>query len=72
MLLTVEESVRRSEMKGEPFPDPPEILSQRLAYYRDLIPRVPFHVLDGSQPIATLFNRILTHMAQVQRRQRDV
>ena len=25
MLLTVEESVRRSEMKGEPFPDPPDV-----------------------------------------------
>jgi dTMP kinase len=66
MLLTVEESVRRSEIKGEPFPDPPEVLRQRLAYYQDLIPQVPFHVLDGSQPIATLFNRILTDLAQVQ------
>jgi len=72
MLLTVEESMRRSAMKGEPFPDPPEVLSQRLAYYQDLIPRVPFHVLDGSQPIATLFNLILTHLAQVQRHPRDV
>jgi dTMP kinase len=67
MLLTVEESVRRSAMKGEPFPDPPEVLRQRLAYYQDLIPRVPFHVLDGSQPITTLFNQILIHLAQVHR-----
>ena len=67
MLLTVEESVRRSEMKGEPFPDPPEVLRQRLAYYQDLVPRVPFHVLDGSQPIPALFNQILTILTQVQR-----
>ena len=72
MLLTVEESVRRSEMKGEPFPDPPEVLRQRLACYQDLISRVPFHVLDGSQPIMTLFNQILTHLAQVHHDQRTV
>jgi thymidylate kinase len=72
MLLSVEESVRRSEMKGEPFPDSPEVLRQRLAYYQDLIPRVPCHVLDGSQPIATLFKRILTDLAQVDRDQRTV
>ena len=70
MLLTVEESVRRSEIKGEPFPDPPEVLRQRLACYQDLTSRVQFHVLDGSQPITTLFNQILSHLAQVQRHQR--
>ena len=72
MLVTVEESVRRSEMKGEPFPDAPDSLRQRLACYQDLVPRVPFQVLDGSQPITTLFNRILTHLAQVHRDQRTV
>ncbi|HZK14320.1 MAG TPA: hypothetical protein VFC55_07360 [Desulfobaccales bacterium] len=72
MLLTVEESVRRSEIKGEPFPDSPEVLRQRLAYYQDLIHRVPFHVLDGSQPIMTLFNRILIDLAQVHHDQRTV
>ena len=72
MLLTVEESVRRSKMKGEPFPDPPEVLRQRLACYQDLIPRVPFHVLDGSQPIAALFNQILIDLAQVRRDQKTV
>jgi thymidylate kinase len=69
MLISVEESVRRSEMKGEPFPDPPEVLRQRLACYQELIPRVPFQVLDGSQPITTLFNQILIDLAQVHRDQ---
>jgi thymidylate kinase len=72
MLLTVEESRRRSEIKGEPFPDSPDSLRQRLACYQDLIPRVPFHVLDGSQPIMTLFNQILIDLAQVPRHQRTV
>ncbi len=72
MLLSVEESVRRSEIKGEPFPDLVEVLRQRLAYYQDLIPRVPFHVLHGSQPIVTLFNQILTDLAPVHRDQRTV
>jgi thymidylate kinase len=70
MLLNVEESRRRSAIKGEPFPDSPDSLRQRLSYYQDLIPRLPFHVLDGSQPIATLFNQILTDLAQVDRDQR--
>jgi len=70
MLLSVEESQRRSEIKAEPFPDPPEVLEQRLACYRGLIPRVPFHILDGSQPIETLFNRVLIHLAPVFRGQR--
>jgi thymidylate kinase len=69
MLLSVEESVRRSAMKGEPFPDTPDSLRQRLAYYQDLIPRVPFHVLDGSQAITTLSNQILTDLARVDRDQ---
>jgi thymidylate kinase len=72
MLLTVEESVRRSEIKGEPFPDAPDVLGQRLACYQDLILRVPFRVLDGSQPIMTLFNQILIHLAQAPRHQRTV
>jgi hypothetical protein len=59
-------------MKGEPFPDPPEVLRQRLAYYQDLIQRVPFHVLDGSQPITTLFRQILIDLAQVHPNQRNV
>jgi thymidylate kinase len=72
MLISVEDSVRRSEMKGEPFPDPPESLRQRLACYQDLSPRFPFHVLDGSQPVTTLFNQILSHLARVHGDQRTV
>jgi thymidylate kinase len=72
MLLSVAESQRRSAIKGEPFPDAPEVLERRLAYYKDLIPRVPFHVLDGSQPITTVFNQILTALAPVNRGQRTV
>jgi thymidylate kinase len=69
MLLSVEESRRRSKMKGEPFPDSPDMLRQRLACYQNLIPRVPFQVLDGSQPIAALFNQIRTGLAPMQRGQ---
>jgi thymidylate kinase len=72
MLLSVEESQRRSEMKGEPFPDAPEVIRQRLACYQELIPRVPFHVLDGCQPITALFNQILIDLAQVLLGQRTV
>ena len=34
LLIPVEESQRRSQLKDEPFPDSPEVLAQRLAAYR--------------------------------------
>lgn len=36
-LINVEESIKRSKQKFEPFPDPPEILTKRLQFYKNYI-----------------------------------
>lgn len=54
LLVPVEESLRRSDAKGEPFRDPPEVLAQRLAAYRSLAAGDPWRVLDGRRPAGEL------------------
>lgn len=54
LLVPVEESVRRSDAKGEPFRDPPEVLAQRLAQYQALAQDGCWHVIDGRRPIPEL------------------
>jgi thymidylate kinase len=54
MLVPVEESLRRSDIKGEPFRDSPEILEKRLAQYQGLSQEVSWHVLDGCRSEADL------------------
>jgi dTMP kinase len=61
LLVPVAESVRRSDNKGEPFRDSPEVLAQRLAQYRALAAEHDdWHVLDGRRPISELAAEILT------------
>ncbi|HRW97899.1 MAG TPA: hypothetical protein P5280_00345, partial [Cyclobacteriaceae bacterium] len=47
LLIPVEESVRRSKLKFEPFPDAPEVLARRLEMYRQFIEDGYGHELDG-------------------------
>jgi dTMP kinase len=55
LLVPVEESVRRSDVKGEPFRDTFEVLAQRLAHYQALADETgAWHVLDGQRPIDEL------------------
>ncbi len=54
LLIPVEESVKRSDVKGEPFRDPPEVLAQRLEQYRRLAGEGHWHVLDGRRSIEDL------------------
>lgn len=51
LLIPVAESLRRSQMKDEPFPDAPEVLAQRLAQYEALAKQGYWQVLDGRLPI---------------------
>lgn len=51
LLVPVEESVHRSDVKGEPFRDAPEVLAQRLAHYQALADETgAWHGLDGQRP----------------------
>lgn len=58
LLIPVEESMRRSDIKGEPFRDPPEVLAKRLAQYQSLATNVPWQVLDGRQSVSDLAREI--------------
>jgi len=61
LLVSVEESVRRSDVKGEPFRDAPEVLAQRLVQYQSLADETGvWHVLDGQRPIDALAAEIAT------------
>jgi thymidylate kinase len=50
LLVPVEESLRRSQQKNEPFPDPPQVLAQRLSAYRQMADAPEWTVIDGCQP----------------------
>ncbi len=63
LLISVEESLRRSKQKNEPFPDLPQILEQRLSQYEGLTPIAGWQVLDGRQPLEELATRIWTEVA---------
>jgi thymidylate kinase len=56
LLVPVEESVRRSDVKGEPFRDTPEVLAQRLTLYEAWARQDErrWHVLDGRRPVDEL------------------
>ena len=64
MLIPVEESLRRSDIKGEPFRDPPEVLTQRLEQYQNLVKNDYWHVLDGRQAIDLLADEIWAVLEQ--------
>jgi len=58
MWVPVEESLRRSSQKGEPFPDPPERLALRLECYRRTENTQNRIVLDGRRPIDEVFSEV--------------
>jgi len=61
LLATVQTSVRRSDVKGEPFRDSPEVLAQRLAHYQSLgAEHDDWHILDGQRSIPDLAAEIWT------------
>jgi dTMP kinase len=54
LLVPVEESLRRSRQKQEPFPDSPEMLSRRLTEYQTLARNGDWRVMDGCRPVNDL------------------
>jgi dTMP kinase len=58
LLIPVEESIRRSDLKGEPFKDSPDVLAQRLWYYQSLAQTGNWRSLDGLRPVPELFKEI--------------
>lgn len=58
ILIPVEESLRRSDLKGEPFRDSAEVLNKRLEQYQRLFQDAPWRVLNGCQAKSELANEI--------------
>jgi thymidylate kinase len=65
MLVPVEESLRRSRLKNEPFPNTSDELSQRTAAYQRLVSAGGWDVLDGCSPIPDLEQRIRSRVLDV-------
>ncbi len=54
MVLPVADSVRRSDIKGEPFRESASLLVQRWSQYQTLLSAGGWHVLNGSRPRSEL------------------
>lgn len=53
LLIPVDESQRRSQLKNEPFPDSAETLAKRLKHYQGFRETDPsWHTIDGTQSIS--------------------
>jgi thymidylate kinase len=65
MWIPVEESVRRSAIKGEPFPDSPAVLTRRLSEYEALATLHGWQSLDGRRSIVDLAGEIQSTVDQV-------
>jgi thymidylate kinase len=63
LLIPVAESLRRSQLKNEPFPDTAEVLAARLAHYEALAAQGYWQVLDGRSSIADLHRHIKDQIA---------
>lgn len=56
MLVPIEECLRRSKLKNEPFPDSEDVLQRRLILYKEFSHRL--YVLDGLKPIDVIHKEI--------------
>jgi thymidylate kinase len=63
--VPVDESVRRSDAKGEPFRDGPDVLAERARQYDELQARAGWRLLDGTQTADTLSREVLSLLAGV-------
>lgn len=58
-VIPVEESLRRSDLKGEPFRDSPEVLLQRLERYRAIAQQASWNVINGIENRSDIAKRVL-------------
>lgn len=67
-LVPVEESLRRSQQKNEPFPDTPEVLTWRLAQYEQLAKQRAWYAFDGRRPRVEIAAEICEIVNKVKQR----
>ncbi len=58
LLIPIGESLRRSQLKEEPFPDSQEVLQQRFDYYYQFSKSMGWHVIQCLQPIDNIAGKI--------------
>jgi thymidylate kinase len=68
LLVPVEESIARSKLKNEPFPDSPEVLRGRLELYEAMATKNYWNVLDGRREISSLSDEIISIVKSVGRK----
>lgn len=69
MVIPVEESIRRSKLKNEPFPDSVEVLTARREQYLSLCSQSGWIVLDGTQDVQHISAQILASLPDVSGRE---
>ncbi len=62
MIIPVEESIRRSKLKKEPFPDSAEVLAARCEQYLSLRSQSGWIVVDGAQDVQHVSAQILASL----------
>ena len=63
LTIPVDESIKRSKMKNEPFPDSKEVLEKRLAIYDEFVQRTSYTVhINGINSIEEIHAQILKEL----------
>ena len=62
LMIPLEESERRCEMKYEPFPDTPKRRAQKHVLYQKFSKLVHWHIVDASQQVDDIFACIIAEM----------
>lgn len=57
-MIPIDESLRRSEAKKDPFPEHIDLRKRRNALYEQLAENGDFHVIDGTRPAGEIFEEI--------------
>ena len=63
-LITVEESLKRSIIKGEPFPDTEETLINRLSFYKEYLKSSKSTYIDGFGDRLDIHNRVVNEVVK--------
>jgi len=62
LMIPLEESIRRSEMKQEPFADPPEVRARRYVMYEELSATRDWHVIQATGTPDHVFARLTQYL----------
>lgn len=66
LMIPIEESERRCQMKYEPFPDTPGRRAQRYVLYQELSKLGHWHIVDASQSVDDVFAGVVAEVCKKQ------